>query len=575
MRKIAAPILFPVLFLTVMFQCRDNDFSREELLRLQAHFTQEPAENIALYLEQLPRLTRSSQLKSALAAHAARRSLTDEQLAILGRALGIYVRSRYQREMLESLGQLIAIPSFRHKKIEPHKNAAILSIGRTLEKMARSFGLKYYNRENRIFEILLPGDSSKSLGIYTHADVVPVIAEQWKLPDGRILNPFQMELIDGKLYGRGTEDDKSSIVAALFAMRAVEEAGLPLRRSVRLLVETTEETGSQGIRYYKSKYNLPEYNVVLDSFYPVVVAEKGFGVIRINFPRRSVAGNHVVEAVSGGTAVNQIAALSAIVIKSADPRQLQAKIEPLAKRFTEQNGGNFSITMRRMPGRLHLELKGKSAHSAQPEKGVNPLPRALLLLHFLKQQGVDLKRNHYLNAAHFVAENFGLDYKGKKLAIAYEDPFMGPLTLSLTQIQLISAGLQLNINARIPRGQSPQELTQSIREKLSTFRKANKVDFEMQFDLAPHLYRNPQGRWIGTLLNIFSQVTGEAAKPISSAGTTTARELPNGINFGPAMPSEQYRGHTANEYKKLANFLLDAQMFTEMIVRLPNLESME
>jgi len=67
--------------------------------------------------------------------------------------------------------------------------------------------------------------------------------------------------------------------------------------------------------------------------------------------------------------------------------------------------------------------------------------------------------------------------------------------------------------------------------------------------------------------DIYSVTTGEEAKPVSSNGGTTAKYLPNAVSFGPGMPGEKYMGHTANEFKKLSNLLLDTQMFSEMMLR--------
>ncbi len=50
--------------------------------------------------------------------------------------------------------------------------------------------------------------------------------------------------------------------------------------------------------------------------------------------------------------------------------------------------------------------------------------------------------------------------------------------------------------------------------------------------------------------------------------------LPNAVSFGPGMPGEKYMGHTANEFKKLSNLLLDTQMFSEMMLRIGNLETL-
>ena len=73
----------------------------------------------------------------------------------------------------------------------------------------------------------------------------------------------------------------------------------------------------------------------------------------------------------------------------------------------------------------------------------------------------------------------------------------------------------------------------------------------------------------------YSVTTGEEAKPVSSNGGTTAKYLPNAVSFGPGMPGEKYMGHTANEFKKLSNLLLDTQMFSEMMLRIGNLETLQ
>lgn len=79
--------------------------------------------------------------------------------------------------------------------------------------------------------------------ILAHYDVVPVPLEQltrWRSPPHSLTaRP------DGRLYGRGANDDLGSgVVAGLLAMRRLSEA--PLRRNVRLVVCCDEETGGVG-----------------------------------------------------------------------------------------------------------------------------------------------------------------------------------------------------------------------------------------------------------------------------------------------------------------------------------------
>ena len=55
---------------------------------------------------------------------------------------------------------------------------------------------------------------------------------------------------DGRLYGRGSADDKGPAVAALYAMRAVKELGFSVTGNCRLILGADEECGSSDIRYY-------------------------------------------------------------------------------------------------------------------------------------------------------------------------------------------------------------------------------------------------------------------------------------------------------------------------------------
>ena len=65
------------------------------------------------------------------------------------------------------------------------------------------------------------------------------------------------------------------------------------------------------------------------------------------------------------------------------------------------------------------------------------------------------------------------------------------------------------------------------------------------------------------------------AAPVPTAGSTTAKLMPNAINFGPAMPGKKCPAHNALEYKEVPDLQADMQMFTEMLVRIGNLQQMQ
>ncbi len=78
---------------------------------------------------------------------------------------------------------------------------------------------------------------------YGHGDVVHGQAGQWA--QGR--DPWQLTREGDRLYGRGTADNKSQHLINLRAMQAVIETRGTLGFNARMLIETSEETGSPGL----------------------------------------------------------------------------------------------------------------------------------------------------------------------------------------------------------------------------------------------------------------------------------------------------------------------------------------
>ena len=58
------------------------------------------------------------------------------------------------------------------------------------------------------------GSGDELIGIIGHLDVVPE-GNNWTYP------PFEAKIVDNKIYGRGSIDDKGPVIASLYAMKAV------------------------------------------------------------------------------------------------------------------------------------------------------------------------------------------------------------------------------------------------------------------------------------------------------------------------------------------------------------------
>jgi len=86
-----------------------------------------------------------------------------------------------------------------------------------------------------------------SLILYGHMDTVPVY-------EGWTKDPFGAELIDNKIYGRGSCDDKACVTAEIFAIKSLFESGIDLNGKLTLVSAIDEETGGfNGVRYLLDK----------------------------------------------------------------------------------------------------------------------------------------------------------------------------------------------------------------------------------------------------------------------------------------------------------------------------------
>ena len=516
-------------------------------------------------------LGKTADVGPAISAFLDNQTLSADQQNDIHRLLGIYTRVKYGKAALDTLRELVEIPTFNVDGVPQYKNPEFIRIADKIQALAESFDLNFRNVDNRVYEISLAGSGDEVVGIHAHADVVPVTPENWVLKDGTQLDPFKVTLIGDRMYGRGTEDDKNGIVVAMYAMKVIKEEKLPLARNFKLLVDTTEETSGDAIPYYFERNPTPQYNLALDGGYPVVIAEKGYGTVMATFPRRKGEGKGAeIIAMTGGMATNQIPSASVATFISDNPKELAASLQKAGTEYVKRNGGDFEVSAKVNGKDVKLTVTGVSAHSSEPESGINPVARMLELIHSVDGK-IALKHNHITDAARYASDNWGLDYLGGKLGVGFADDFMGPLTTSPTFVGLDEKAFKLAVNLRVPKGKSPEQLKAEIADKLSAWDKKTKVNVDFTYSVAEPMFRNPEGEWVKALLAVASENLGMEHKFGTSAGATSVHELPNGVQFGLARPEVKYTGHTDNEFKTVDQFLLDLQIVTEMMGRIGQL----
>ena len=91
--------------------------------------------------------------------------------------------------------------------------------------------------------------SKRTILVYGHYDVQPAFKE-----DGWATDPFTLSVDDkGRMYGRGSTDDKGPVLGWLNTIQAHKEAGIDFPVNLLMCFEGMEETGSEGLEEFIQK----------------------------------------------------------------------------------------------------------------------------------------------------------------------------------------------------------------------------------------------------------------------------------------------------------------------------------
>ena len=91
-------------------------------------------------------------------------------------------------------------------------------------------------------------ESAKIFLFYNHYDVQPPAPlDEWDSP------PFEPSRRNGRLYARGSADNKGNIVTRCWALRAIKELGLKLPVHIKYFVDGEEEIGSPSLGSFIEK----------------------------------------------------------------------------------------------------------------------------------------------------------------------------------------------------------------------------------------------------------------------------------------------------------------------------------
>lgn len=412
-----------------------------------------------------------------------------------------------------------------------------------LAKTAADFG--FVSRDaGKVTEIEIPGPADAPvLGLVIHGDVQQAEADAWSFP------PFEGRVENGYVLGRGAADDKGPLIQALLAMKALKESGLPLTHTIRLLVGSEEESSAGEMAEYLKDHQPPDYSLVLDSEFPVVVGEKawdGIGLMTKLASREGVAKPYRVESIDAGLGPSIVPDRAEVKLRWTEgpPNWTKLATELRATKMPE----GTRLVVSEEADLLRVIAYGKSAHS-----GVNLTGGRNALVGLARAVEGKLPSGGGNDLLTF-ARLAGQDLHGAGLGITDNDPVWGRYGVNVATVKAVEndpSTFMLYINLRrIPPRTGPESRAH-LEKFVADFNRRTgaslAVNNELSYFSDEPLGFDTNAPIVKRLMTIYTRATGEKAKPAISGGGTYAKRLPNAIAFGMWFPGKPYPGHDVDE----------------------------
>ncbi len=378
------------------------------------------------------------------------------------------------------------------------------------------------------------GSGEELLGVLAHLDVVPE-GSGWTYP------PYGGEIHDGKLYGRGVLDDKGPAIITLFSLKAIKEAGLPMKRRVRLILGCDEESGMECLDHYCQVEEIPTFSFSPDAEYPLVNSEKN-----------SYQAEYACAYPSGIT-------MTAGERHNVVPGECEATVPLPASAIPAYSRAGYTLTVTALDEkscRLHME--GLSSHASLPEQGRNAVCAMLELLASLPLAAEDAA------VVRTLWESFGLEVHGESVGLDKSDA-SGRLTLCAGGVlRWDEKGIsRFSVDIRAPISVGEAEIRAALTAKLES---AGITAAEQSFSQGYCIPR--ESELVTKLLGVYEKYTGEKAEPLAIGGGTYARHLPNAVAFGPEIPGHPACIHMPDEYITLEDMMFNVHILAEAIMDL-------
>lgn len=431
-------------------------------------------------------------------------------------------------QQIRDLQALVRIPSV--SRGEPKAGAPL---GENVKKaldftlnLARRLGFEKVWDLDGYCGIIEYGEGEECLGIMAHLDVVPE-GEGWSYP------PFGAKIHGERMYGRGTVDNKGAAVSAIYALAAVKNSGMKLKRRVRIILGCDEEVGWSCMDAYKKYEEEPTLAFTPDAEYPVVNSE--MGILQTTYTKKC---NTFIRC-DIGTAANVIPGSARMFMRSMP--------EPVDM--------PLGFSMRR--DALYMVVEGRGGHASMPELAHNAL---LGIIFALDQQAYLDDEDRKLVSDLY--DLFKLDQHGESLGIDVTDE-SGRTTYAPSMLKIDGENVTVTADCRYPFSLTYTDLQARLDKKFAEkgFIRVKKKNTDCHFI-------SEDSELVKTLMEIFNRNAGVELKPLKIGGGTYARAFKNAVAFGTVPYDEESPCHMPDESTALKDIAFNTVIMAEAIEKL-------
>ncbi|MEK5390410.1 dipeptidase PepV [Margalitia sp. FSL K6-0131] len=395
------------------------------------------------------------------------------------------------------------------------------------------------------------GTGDELVGILCHVDVVPE-------GDGWSVDPYGGIVKDDKIYARGSSDDKGPTMAAYYAMKIVKELGIPLKKRVRMIIGTDEESEWRCVDHYFKHEEMPDMGFAPDADFPIIYAEKGiadYDIVQKVEESGHSNKNEPIQLVSfhSGRRYNMVPDFAqAKLFMQKEQTEILQKYNDFLQQVNLK--GKYYVES----GELVLELEGISAHGMEPRNGKNA---GLILASFLADISLDKQGDQFIKfAANYLFEKS----RGEGFGIQYADDITGDLTINVGKMDYEQAdGGRFGLNMRYPVTFDMEQGKSSIEKHV----KQEGFSIENFSDSKPH-HVDENDELVQVLKKVYEEQTGEKAELLAIGGGTYARSLKSGVAFGALFPGRPDVMHQKDEYMFIEDLVKATAIYAQAIYEL-------